>query len=70
MCRAGGRLNTLGKDDTLFCILAIDEPGGKRNLVENINAQLKVLKRPIITETLIKTEIIFTDVSSLVWRHL
>ena len=34
--------------------------------VKNINAQHKGLKRPIITETLIKTEINFTDVSSLV----
>ena len=42
----------------------------KRNLVKNINAQHKVLKRPIITETLIKTEINFTDVLSLVLRHL
>ena len=51
------------------CLMAIDEPGGKRNLVKNINAQHKVLKRPIITETLI-TEINFTDVSSLGLRHL
>ena len=43
-----------------YCMVAIDEPGGKRNLVKNINAQHKVLKRPIITETLIKTEINFT----------
>ena len=39
-------------------------------LVKNINAQHKVLKRSIITETLTKTEINFTDVSSLVLRHL
>ena len=50
--------------------MAIDEPGWKRNLVKNINAQHEVLKRPIITETLIKTDINFTDVSSLVLRHL
>ena len=37
--------------------VAIDEPGGKRNLVKNISAQHKVLKRPIITETLIKTNL-------------
>ena len=41
----------------------------KRNLVKNTNAQHKVLKKPIITETLIKTEINFTDVSSLVLPH-
>ena len=50
-------------------MVAIDEPGGKRNLVKNINAQHKVLKRPVITETL-KTEINFTDVSPLVLRHV
>ena len=44
----------------LYCMVAIDKPGGKRNLVKNINAQHKVLKRPVITETLIKTEINFT----------
>ena len=46
-------------------IVAINEQGGKRNFVKNINAQHKVLKRPIITET-IETEINFTDISSLV----
>ena len=51
-------------------MVAIDEPGGKLNLVKNISAQHKVLKRSIITETLIKTEIYLTDVSSLVLRHL
>ena len=50
--------------------VAIDEPGGKRNLVNNISAQHKVLKTPIIMKTLIKTEIYLTDVSSLVLRHL
>ena len=33
--------------------VAIDEPGGKRNLVKNINAQHKVLKRPIIKVSVI-----------------
>ena len=51
-------------------MVAIDEPGSKRNLFKNINAQHKVLKRPIIMEASIKTEINFDDVSSLVLRHL
>ena len=51
-------------------MVATDKPGEKHNLVKNINAQHKVLKRPIITETLIKTEISFTDVASLVLQHL
>ena len=51
-------------------VLAMDEPGGKLNLIENVNAQLKVFNRPIITETLIKQKFNFTDVWSLVLRHL
>ena len=34
-------------------------------MIKNISAQHKVLKRLIITETLIKTEIYLADVSSL-----
>ena len=48
-------------DERLFTI---------QDMVKNISAQHKVLKRPIITETLIETEIYFADVSSLVLRHL
>ena len=40
--------------------------GRKRNLVKNINAQHKVLKRPIITETLIKTETNSADDEKLI----
>ena len=49
-----------------FSMVEIDKPGRKRNLVKNINAQHKVLKRPIITETLIKTEINSTDDEKLI----
>ena len=49
-----------------FSMVEIDKLGRKRNLVKNINAQHKVLKRPIITETLIKTEINSTDDEKLI----
>ena len=38
-------------------IVAIDKPGRKRNLVQNINTQHKVFNRRIITETLIKQKL-------------
>ena len=48
-------LLTIDKDRQLQVVevelVAIEEPGGKRNLVRNIKAQHTILNKPIIIQT-------------------